>query len=606
MRTNSKSLVVAAVLLAAGALSLLFAAADGSSSIPGAGGRNGAEPAAHGGAGVQEEADLVLENGHVVTVDPKRPEAEAVAVAGGRIVAVGSDREIRERVGPSTRVIDLEGRLAVPGFIEGHGHFMGLGRARMILDLRTARTWDDIVAMVGEAARRAKPGEWIQGRGWHQEKWDRRPVPSVEGLPVHESLSRVSPDNPVILGHASGHASFVNARAMELAGITADTPDPPGGEIVRDAAGRPTGMLRETAQGLVSRAMARDLAARPPAAIEAERREMARLAFQDALSKGITSFQDAGSSFETIDFLERLADEGEVPVRLYVMVRDSYQALAKKLDRYRTVGYADDHLTVRAVKQAVDGALGSHGAWLLQPYTDLPRTSGLATTPPERIERVARLAIEHGYQLNTHAIGDRGNREVLDLYERTFRAHPEKRDLRWRIEHAQHLDPADIPRFARLGVIASMQAIHACSDGPWVIDRLGETRAQQGAYVWQTLLRSGAVVTDGTDTPVEDIDPIASFACAVTRKLKDGSVFFPEQRMSREQALRSYTLSNAYAAFEEDIKGSLTPGKLADITVLSKDIMRVPADEISSVRVVYTIVGGKVLYRNEALLGDGS
>jgi predicted amidohydrolase YtcJ len=543
-----------------------------------------------------QEADLVLIHGKVVTLDVARPEAQALAVRGDRIVAVGSDTEIAGLVGSSTRVIDLEGRLAIPGLIEGHGHFMGLGRARLILDLTTAGSWEDIVAIVAQAASDVEPGEWIQGRGWHQEKWDRVPEPSVEGLPVHDVLSDVSPNNPVVLGHASGHASFVNARALELAGITRDTPDPDGGEIVRDPRGEATGALRETAQRLVSRALSRDQASREPAEIEAEMREMARLASEELLAKGITSFHDAGSGFYTIDFLKRLAEEGELPVRLYVMVMDSYDRMAEKLADYRMIGHADNHLTVRSIKQVVDGALGSHGAWLVQPYADLTRTSGLPTNPPQEIERAARLAIQHDYQVNTHAIGDRGNREVLDLYERTFRDHPSRNDLRWRIEHAQHLDPADIPRFAELGVIASMQAIHGCSDGPWVISRLGELRAAQGAYVWRDLWESGAVVTNGTDVPVEDADPLASLHCSVTRALNDGSTFFPEQSMTREQALRSYTINNAYAAFEEDLKGTITPGKLADIVVLSKDIMTIPADEIPTARVWYTIVGGSVAY----------
>jgi predicted amidohydrolase YtcJ len=544
----------------------------------------------------QQAADLVLTNGKIVTVDENLPEAEALAVSGDRILAVGSADEIARYVGSSTRVIDLNGRLAIPGLIEGHGHFMGIGNAKMILDLMSVNSWEEIVDMVAEAVRTAQSGEWIQGRGWHQEKWDHTPEPNVEGLPVHYSLSDVSPDNPVVLRHASGHASFVNAKAMELAGLTRDTQAPSGGEIVHTPDGEPTGVLRETAQGLVGGAYSRDQSTRSPEDVAAEAREMARLASEEVLSKGITSFHDAGVGFYTVDFFTQLADEGNLPVRLYVMVRGSFDDMESSLDDYRVIGYANDHLTVRSIKQVVDGALGPHGAWLLQPYTDLPRSSGLPTTPPEQIERVARLAIAHGYQLNTHAIGDRGNREVLDLYERTFDANRGKEDLRWRIEHSQHLSESDIPRFAGLGVIASMQGIHSCSDGPWVYQRLGETRAAQGAYVWKDLWESGAVVTNGTDAPVEDVDPIASFYCSVTRELKDGSVFFPDQKMTREQALQSYTLNNAYAAFEEDIKGSLTPGKLADITVLSKDIMTIPVDEIPTTRVVYTIVGGEVLY----------
>ena len=542
------------------------------------------------------EAELVLRNGRVVTLDDEAPEGTWIAVRDRRVAAVGSGEGAEAWIGEGTRVIDLSGALAIPGFIEGHGHFMGLGNAKLILDLTTADTWQDIVAMVAEAAEAAEPGEWIRGRGWHQEKWSEPPDPMVEGLPVHDGLSAVSPENPVALTHASGHASFVNERALELAGITAETEDPDGGEIVRDASGEPTGMLRETAQGLLSGAASRSGEDRTPEEVEARQREMARLASEELLRNGITSFHDAGTGFGTVDLFRTLAEEGRLPVRLYVMLAGDFESLEGRLDDYRMIGHADDHLTVRSIKQVIDGALGSHGAWLLQPYADMPSSVGLPTTPPEEIERVARLAIEHGYQVNTHAIGDRGNREVLDLYERTFRDHPDETDLRWRIEHAQHIHPEDIPRFAELGVIASMQGIHQCSDGPWVMLRLGEGRARSGAYVWQDLIESGAVVTNGTDVPVEPVDPIASFHCTVTRQLEDGSVFFGDQAMTREQALRSYTINSAYAAFEEDIKGTLSPGKLADITVLSRDILSVPADQILDAEVLYTIIGGDVLY----------
>jgi predicted amidohydrolase YtcJ len=544
-------------------------------------------------------ADLVLTNGRIVTVDSARPEAEALAVAGERILAVGSAREIQRYVGPATQVIDLQGRLAIPGFIEGHGHFLGLGQAKMTLDLTRPRSWDEMVAMVADAARRAQPGEWITGRGWHQEKWEPRPANTIEGVPPHHELSRATPDNPVLLTHASGHASFANARALELAGITRDTPDPPGGTIVRDAQGNPTGLLRETAAYLVSRVMAQAEAARSPAERAAIARRQVELAGQEALAKGVTSFHDAGTSFETVEFFRTLADERALPLRLYVMVRADTAELARELPRRRLRGYGGDFLTVRSIKVSIDGALGSHGAWMLEPYADMPQTSGLNTIDLEVFRRTAELAIAHGYQLNTHAIGDRGNREVLDVYERIFRAHPDRRDLRWRIEHAQHLHPQDIPRFAQLGVIASMQGVHATSDGPWVPERIGHQRAAEGAYVWRSLWESGALVTNGTDVPVEDIDPIASFYSSVTRHMATCERFYPEQRMTREQALRSYTINNAYAAFEEDLKGSLTPGKLADIVVLSKDILTIPEEEIPSARVVYTILGGQVVYRGE-------
>ncbi len=555
--------------------------------------------AACGGPTV-EPADLVLRGGKVVTLEESRPEAQAVAIKGERIVAVGSDEEIQPYIGTATQVVDLEGRLAIPGFIEGHGHFTGIGQARLTLDLRDAKSWDEIVAMVAEAAKKARPGDWILGRGWHQEKWDRPPTPNVAGFPVHDALSKVSPDNPVLLTHASGHASFVNAKAMELAGITRTTPNPPGGEILRDRRGQPTGLLNETAQGLVRKARADFLARRTPQEVEADARREIDLAMQEVLSKGITTFQDAGSSFDTIDLLKKYADEGRLAVRMWVMVREPNDALRQRLGAYRLIGYGNGYLTVRAIKRSIDGALGSRGAWLLEPYSDLPGSTGLNTTPVGEIEETARIAIEHGFQLCVHAIGDRANRETLDLMERVFKANPDKKDLRWRIEHAQHLHPADIPRFAALGVIASMQGSHATSDAPFVIPRLGERRAKEGAYVWRSLMASGAVVINGSDAPVEPVDPMVSFYASVTRRLKDGTEFFPEQKMTREEALRSYTINAAYAGFEEREKGSIAPGKLADITVLSRDIMTVSEDQLLGTQVVYTIVGGKIRYQRGA------
>jgi predicted amidohydrolase YtcJ len=442
-----------------------------------------------------DKADVVLKNGKIVTLDPSRPQAEALAIKGRTIRAVGTTRDIEAFVGPATTVIDLEGRLAIPGFIEGHGHLLALGQVQMMLDLSKAQNWDDIVTMVAEAAQQVKPGRWIQGWGWHQEKWDKPPTHSIDGLPTHHELSNVSPQIPVLLSHASGHASFVNAKALELAGIGPETSDPPGGEIVRDHNGRPTGMLREAAQGLVKDAFLRYQAQRPSREIKAEQMEQIRLAMMKALAHGVTTFHD-----------------------------------------------------------------------------------------------------------KTHAIGDRANREILDIYEKVFQAHPNKKDLRWRIEHAQHIHPDDISRFAALGVIASIQGIHATSDAPWVVKRIGEKRAREGAYVWRKLWDSNAVVTNGTDTPVEDIDPISNFYATVTRRMPDGSTFFPEQRLTREEALKSYTFNNAYAAFEETIKGSLTPGKPADIVVLSEDIMTIPEDQIRSTRVVYTIIDGKIAYTNHEMI----
>jgi len=544
-----------------------------------------------------EPADLVLMNGKIVTVDASLPQAEALAVRGDKIVAVGKNKEIQKYLGDRTEVIDLAGKLAIPGFIDSHGHFTSLGEAKMVLDLTKAKSWEEIVAMVAEAVKNAKPGEWILGRGWHQEKWQKSPEPNIAGLPFHYELSRVSPNNPVVLTHASGHSSLANAKAMELAGITRATKDPAGGQIVRDERGNPIGAFIETAQGLVRRARGASEATLSAEEREAREIRAISMASQECLAKGVTSFHDAGVPIRTIELYKKLADEGRLPVRLYAMINEGNETLKEKLSEYRLLGYADNHLTVRSIKRVFDGALGAHGAWLLEPYSDLPTSVGLNTYPVEALKETARLAIENDFQLCVHAIGDRGNREVLNVYEEAFTAHPEKKDLRWRIEHAQHLHPDDIPRFGRLGVIASMQGIHCTSDGPWVWKRLGEKRAEEGAYVWQKLMKSGAVICNGTDTPVEDVDPIACFYASVTRQLADGRLFYPEQRMSREEALRSYTLNGAYASFEENILGSLTVGKLADITVLSQDIMTVPENEIPKTQVVMTIVGGKVLYQ---------
>jgi predicted amidohydrolase YtcJ len=544
-----------------------------------------------------DAATLVLRNGKIVTVDEARPEVRALAVRGSTIVAIGTDQQIRPFIGKNTEVIDLAGRLAIPGFIDSHVHFLGIGQARLNLNLTKAANWDAVVRMVADAAREARPGDWIVGRGWHQEKWDRPPTPNLEGFPLHDSLSRVSPDNPVLLTHASGHASFANARAMQAAGLTRETPNPAGGEILKDANGNPTGLLRETAAGLVTRVESAWRAAMSEAEREARARRTIALANEETLSKGLTTLHDAGSSFDQVDLFKKIADEGGLGVRLWVMIRDSNARLAANLAKYRTIGVNDPRVTVRAIKVTIDGALGTRGAWLLEPYADLPSTSGLNTSSLDGLRETARLAIEHGYQVAVHAIGDRANREALNVFEAAFRSHPDKHDLRWRIEHAQHVDAADIPRFGALGVIPSMQGIHATSDAPYVLARLGPRRAEQGAYVWQKLMKSGATIANGTDAPVEDVDPIANFYASVSRRLKDGKVFYADQRMGRMEALKASTINAAYAGFEEQTKGSLTPGKLADITVLSKDLLTIPEAQIPTTEVVYTIVGGKVLYK---------
>jgi len=537
-----------------------------------------------------DPADLVVLGGRIVTMDEKNPEVQGLAAKGQDIVAVGSEAEVRRFIGPDTEVIDLAGALAVPGLIDGHGHFLSLGQAMMMLDLTAADDWEEIVAMVAEAVAAAAPGQWILGRGWHQEKWGRPPSPNLHGLPIHDGLSGVSPENPVLLTHASGHAVVVNARAMELGGIGDGTPDPPGGEIVRDARGRAIGALLDTAAEQLQMMVAANVD-------EATMLRAVELATAECLSKGITSFQDAGSSFEAVAFLQNVAASGGLDVRLWVMLSDENGVLSQGLPGFRIHREGGAMLTVGGIKRWIDGALGSYSAWLLEPYEDVSDSSGLNIVTPDELRETARIALEHGLQLCTHAIGDRANRETLDVFEEAYARADDSSNLRWRVEHAQHLHPDDIPRFGELGVIAAMQPVHCTSDGPWVPKRLGENRSREGAYVWRSLLDSGAVIASGTDVPVEDVDPIPNFHAAVTRLMNNGEVFYENQRLTPYETLRSMTLDAAYAAFEEDIKGSLEVGKLADMTVLSKDILTIPVEEIPSTVVKYTIVGGEVKYR---------
>jgi hypothetical protein len=546
----------------------------------------------------QNAADLVLRGGKVATVDPALGMQQAIAISGFEITAVGSNDEIEAYIGADTRVVELDGRFVMPGFIEGHGHFMGLGRAKQILDLSTVKNWGEVVSMVAGAVDKAESGEWIFGRGWHQDKWDSVPEDAVDGVPRNDTLNEISPDNPVLLGHASGHAAFANDAALAEGFVDDDTPDPAGGTIVRTPEGKATGLLRETAQRLLNDAVDQYNSRLTLEEQQQIDRERVQLAGQEALRHGVTSFHDAGASFETIDFFKKLEDEGALPVRLYVMVRrQSNDEMDELLPHYKMVAEGNDFLTVRSIKRQIDGALGAHGAWLLEPYEDLPDSAGLMLEPVEEIERTAEIAVKHGFQVNTHAIGDRANREVLDIYERVWeRADVSGNGLRWRIEHAQHIDPADVPRFAELGVIAAMQGIHCTSDGPWIPKRLGEERAGVTSYPWRDLIESGAIIGNGTDVPVEPIDPIASYYASVSRMTVENERFFPEHVMTRDEALTSYTRNNAIAAFEEDIKGTLSPGKLADIVVLSQDILTVAEEDIPDTEVDMTIVGGEVKY----------
>ncbi len=538
------------------------------------------------------QPDLVLLDGKIATVVADKPFVEALAIKEGRLIALGSSAEIKPLIGSHTKVLMLDGAFAMPGFIDGHAHLTGIGISKMILDLTGIAHWDEAVAMVAAAAAKTPKGQWITGRGWHQDKWNRPPAGQVEGYPVHAALSAVSPDNPVMLVHASGHALFANAKAMALAGVGAATKSPEGGKIVRDGAGQATGIFEENAESLIKAVYQQAQDRRSPAERKAETLRAIDLAIQDCLAKGITSLHDAGVEFGTIDLYKELAEQGKLGIRLWVMAGANNEELAAHLGEYRLRDFGDGFLTVGGIKKYMDGALGSRGAWLLQPYADLPTSSGQNVTPLESLARTAQLALEYDLQLCVHAIGDRGNREVLDLYEKALAG----RKLRWRIEHAQHLNPADIPRFAKLGVIASMQGIHCTSDAPFVEKRLGHERAQNGAYVWRELIDTGAIVTNGTDAPVEDVAPLPSLYAMVTRKRADGTTFFPEHRLNVMEAIRAYTLSNAYAGRQEQDLGSLEIGKRADITVLTRDLTAAPAENILQAKVRFTIVNGKIAY----------
>ena len=546
-----------------------------------------------------KSADLVLLNGYITTVDPDIGNVSAMAINDYKITAVGNDEEIKRYISDTTEVINLNGRFVMPGFIEGHGHYMSLGRSKQILDLNDVSGWEEVVSKVAVAVDKSKPGDWIFGRGWHQDKWNSLPDNAVDGVPINDTLSKISPQNPVVLGHASGHAAFWNDAALEIAGVNKDTLDPEGGTIVRDQSGKATGLMRETAQRLIRDARNEYEGRMTPQQIENQNRERVKMAADEALKFGVTSFHDAGASFETIDFFKQLESEGELDVRLYVMVRgESNEMMDVALPQYKMLPEGNDFLTVRSIKKQIDGALGAHGAWLLEPYMDLPETSGLVLETVEDITRTAEVAVKHGFQVNTHAIGDRANRETLDIYENVWKdLSVQGEDLRWRIEHAQHIHPSDIPRFGELGVIASVQAVHGTSDGPWIPSRLGDERAKDTSQPWRTLFETGAMITNGTDVPVERIDPIASYYSSVTRRMINGDEFYPEHIMTRKEAMETYTINGAYSAFEEEIKGTLTPGKYADFVVLSKNLLTVDYREIPSAEVEMTFVGGELKYR---------
>jgi len=530
-------------------------------------------------------ADLVLKNGTVYTLNKDRPKAQAVAIIGSQIAVVGTNADVEPYIGPETRVIDLDGQTIVPGLKESHGHLMGIGQAKMTVNLVGISGYDELIERVKAAADKAQPGEWIRGRGWHEEKWSDRSALTVRGFMTHHKLSEAIPDNPVFVRRADGHAGFANAKAMDMMKVSKSTMPPEGGEIINDKDGNPTGIFVDLAQSLI----------KVPRLTDSQKHQALELGIQECLINGITMIDDAGVSLATINMYKEYAEQGKLDMRIY--------AMAGGLVTMRAVGKPivdqSAFLSVRTVKLSADGALGSRGAALFEDYEDDAGNSGFFTTPPESIYTAARYALENGWQVATHAIGDRANRMMLDMYEKAMNEFPHVKDHRFRDEHAQILDEADISRFAKLGVIASMQGIHATSDLPWAPDRLGTKRTEEGGYVWQKLLKEGVKIINGTDAPVEHVSPIASFYASVTRQSPDGSPkggMYPNQRMSREEALRSYTLDAAFGSFHENKLGSIETGKLADITVLSQDIMTVPEDEILSTEVTFTIVDGKVRY----------
>ena len=546
----------------------------------------------------KDSATLLIYGGAIYTVDSSHKMVEAVATKDNIILFAGSLAEAEQYKNDQTQLIDLEGKTMTPGLIEGHGHFMGLGNNELNLDLMNTTSYQEIVDAVAEKVSAAAPGEWITGRGWHQSKWDEMPAETVKGFQTHDMLSEVSPDNPVYLRHASGHAGFANAKAMEVAGITVLSKEginkfeAEGGEVIRDDIGRPTGIFNERAQSLITKHIPESTPEKDVKAFE--------LAVAACHRNGITGFHDAGIGRGTIALYEEMKVADKMKIRLYGMLTGWDKGLLSEWYEKGPMVDPDNLVTIRSVKLNCDGALGSRGAWLLESYTDRPGHFGHETLPMKFVKETSLNGLQNGFQVCSHAIGDRANREILDRYEAAFVALPDlATDHRFRIEHAQHLHPDDIPRFAELQVIPAMQAVHMSSDRPWAIDRLGEKRIKEGAYMWQDLLQSGIPIVNGTDVPVEPLNPIASLYASVSRKTLKGTPeggYEPAQKMTREQALRSYTLDAAYGAFEEDIKGSITVGKLADFTIYNQDFMNVVEEEFLNTEIAMTIFDGKVVY----------
>jgi predicted amidohydrolase YtcJ len=535
----------------------------------------------------ERPADMILYNARIHTVDENRPTGEAMAVRDGMVLFVGSRRGAEALAGERTERVDLQGATVIPGMVDAHVHLMGLGAALRNIDLVGTRSYDEVIQLVVARAQSTPEGEWIQGRGWDQNDWgDTR-------FPTHEALSRAVPDHPVYLTRVDGHAALVNAKAMELAGLTAATEDPSGGRILREVGGAATGVLIDRAQGLVARAI-------PEPSVH-EQRQALLAAIAEANRWGLTGIHDAGVGAESIDLYESVAREGAYTIRNYVMIASDDATLQRYFSRGPQTALYDGRLWIRAIKISADGALGSRGAALIEPYSDDPGNTGLLITPFARIEEVAVRALRQGFQVNVHAIGDRANRVTLDAFAAALQEVPTA-DHRFRVEHAQIIHFQDLPRFAQLDVIPSMQGSHQTSDMYWAIDRLGWTRVQ-GAYAWRSLLNTGVVIPNGSDFPVESPNPLISFKAFVTRQDANGwpaGGWFPDERTTRMEALKSMTLWPAYAAFMEGVSGSLTPGKYADFVVLDQDIMTIAAERILNTRVLMTVLGGTVVYRAAA------
>ncbi len=527
--------------------------------------------------------DLILTGGTIHTLDPARPKAEAVAIRGGRIIYVGDSAGLTSIKGPATRTINLSGLTIVPGLTDAHGHLAGLGFSLARLDLVGTESAAQVAGLVKRKAATLAPGDWITGRGWDQNDW------RVTSFPTRKELDAAAPDHPVALERIDGHATWVNSRALLLAGITKHTPAPSGGQIIRDEGGEPTGIFVDNAEDLIL--------SKIPGPSRDQTREALTRSMRKCLEAGLTQVHDAGVSEVGLDLYREILVAGDFPFRVYAMLSDDDALLADHFAKGPEIGLGDHRLTVRTVKVYMDGALGSRGAALLAPYQDDSANTGLLRTQPERLTRIARQAVQRGFQIAVHAIGDRGNRLALDALQAALRDGA-GHDLRFRIEHVQTLAPEEFPRFASLGIIASMQPTHATSDMYWAEERLGAERVK-GAYAWRTLLDSGARLVCGSDFPVESEKPLLGFYAAVTRQdakgLPEGG-WFPRQRLTRDEALACFTSWPAYAAFEEELRGMIAPGRLADMTVLTKDIMTVPPAEILETAVAMTIVGGRIAY----------